>query len=149
MLYPDPDWTDLRHTLADLHRINANGILCGSGSLDLIGCLARVFAGPDRAVLAPAHAYPFFRTAAQVANARFDTAEETDAVVSVDALLGAVQSDTGIIFVANPGNPTGTRIPKSEILRLRQGLQPDILLVVDEAYGEFADHLDERCFDLG
>ncbi len=148
MLYPDPDWTDLRLALADLHGIDSEGILCGAGSLDLIGCLARVFAGPKRAVLAPAHAYPFFRTAAQVADARFDTAEETDAVVSVDALLGAVQPDTGIVFVANPGNPTGTRIPKSEITRLRQGLRPDILLVNDEAYGEFSDHLGERCFDL-
>ncbi|WP_037308752.1 pyridoxal phosphate-dependent aminotransferase [Ruegeria halocynthiae] len=148
MLYPDPDWTDLRHALSDLHRIDAAGILCGSGSLDLIGGLARVFSGPARAVLAPAHAYPFFRTAAQLADARFDTAQEVDAVVNVDALLAAVKPDTGIVFVANPGNPTGTRIPKSDLIRLRQGLRPDILLVIDEAYGEFADHLDERCFDL-
>ncbi|WP_377190590.1 pyridoxal phosphate-dependent aminotransferase [Ruegeria meonggei] len=148
MLYPDPDWTGLRNALADRHDIDPEGILCGSGSLDLIGCLARVFAGPERAVLAPAHAYPFFRTAAQVANARFDTAREEDTVVSVDALLGAVRPDTGLVFVANPGNPTGTRIPKSELSRLRKGLRPDILLVIDEAYGEFADHLGERCFDL-
>lgn len=148
MLYPDPDWTDLRHALAELHGIDPDGILCGNGSLDLIGCLARVFAGPDRAVLAPAHAYPFFQTVAQVTNARFDPAAEVDAVVSVDAMLAAVQPDTGIVFVANPGNPTGTRIPKAELVHLRQGLRPDILLVIDEAYGEFSDHLGERCFDL-
>ncbi|WP_217356213.1 pyridoxal phosphate-dependent aminotransferase [Ruegeria arenilitoris] len=147
MLYPDPDWTDLRNALADLHGIDADGILCGNGSLDLIGCLARVYAGPDRAVLAPAHAYPFFQTAARMADARFDTARETNATVSVDALLAAVRPDTGIVFVANPGNPTGTRIPKSELVRLRQSLRPDILLVIDEAYGEFSDHLGERCFD--
>ncbi|WP_217359598.1 pyridoxal phosphate-dependent aminotransferase [Ruegeria arenilitoris] len=148
MLYPDPDWTDLRNALTDLHQIDADGILCGNGSLDLIGCLARVFSGPERAVLAPVHAYPFFQTAACMANARFDTAQETDVTVSVDALLAAVQPDTGIVFVANPGNPTGTRIPKSELIRLRQGLRPDILLVIDEAYGEFSDHLGERCFDM-
>ncbi|MFY2822886.1 pyridoxal phosphate-dependent aminotransferase [Ruegeria sp. MALMAid1280] len=148
MLYPDPDWTDLRNTLADLHGIDADGILCGNGSLDLIGCLARVFSGPERAVLAPAHAYPFFQTAARMADARLDTARERDVTVSVDALLAAVQPDTGIVFVANPGNPTGTRIPKSDLIRLRQGLRPDILLVIDEAYGEFSDHLGERCFDM-
>lgn len=148
MLYPDPNWSALRHALAELHNIDPEGILCGSGSLDLIGCLARVFAGPERAVLAPAHAYPFFRTAAQIVNARFDSAREEDTVVSVDALLDAVQPDTGLVFVANPGNPTGTRIAKSELIRLRQGLRPDILLVVDEAYGEFSDHLGERCFEL-
>ena len=148
MLYPDPDWTALRHALSERHGIEAGNILCGSGSLDLIGCIARVFAGPDRAVLAPAHAYPFFQTAAQMADARFDIAQEKNATVSVDTLLDTVRADTGIVFVANPGNPTGTRIPKSELIRLRAGLRPDILLVIDEAYGEFADHLDERCFDL-
>ncbi len=146
--YPDPDWTDLRASLAALHDIPAQGILCGAGSLDLIGCLMRVYSGPERSVLAPEHAYPFFKTAAQMADARLDTASEVDATVDVDALLGAVQPDTGIVCVANPGNPTGTRITTSDIRRLRAGLRDDILLVIDEAYGEFADHLDGRCWDM-
>lgn len=148
MLYPDPDWTELRQILAQHHGINAKDILCGNGSLDLIGCIARVFSSPARAVLAPAHAYPFFRSSAQLANARFDTAPEVDLTVSVQALLDAVKPDTGIVFVANPGNPTGTRISRAELERLRSGLRPDILLVIDEAYGEFADHLNETSFDM-
>lgn len=147
-LYPDPDWSDLRNALAGLHGLDANGILCGNGSLDLIGCIARVYAGPDRAVLAPEHAYPFFNTASQMADARFDKAPETQATVDVRAMLDAVQPDTGLVFLANPGNPTGTRISKADIQTLRAGLRDDILLVVDEAYGEFADHLGERCFDM-
>lgn len=146
--YPDPDWSDLRRALADLHDIPAQGILCGNGSLDLIACIARAFAGPDHAVLTPAHAYPFFRTAAQMANARLDTAPETRCRVDVDALLAAVRADTALVCVANPANPTGTRIPKSELQRLRAGLRDDILLVIDEAYGEFADHLGEVCWDM-
>lgn len=148
MFYPDPDWTMLRRALAAQFSVAFEGIVCGNGSLDLIGCLARAYAGPERAVLAPVHAYPFFNTAAQMVAARFDTAAEADEAVSVDALLGAVQPDTGIVFVANPGNPTGTRIPKDELLRLRAGLRDDILLVIDEAYGEFTDHLKEPCFDM-
>ena len=148
MLYPDPDWTDLRAAIASVHGIDPANILCGNGSLDLIGCLARVFAGPARAALAPAHAYPFFRTVAQMAQARFDTAPEEGTTVSVDALLAAVQPDTGIVFVANPGNPTGTHIPRGDLDRLRAGLRDDILLVIDEAYGEFADHQTAPCFDM-
>jgi histidinol-phosphate aminotransferase len=146
--YPDPDWTRLRATIASVHDLDPDTILFGAGSLDLIGCLARVYAGPDRAVLAPAHAYPFFRSAAQMADARFDTAPEDHLTVCVDALLTAIRPDTGIVFLANPGNPTGTRIPASEIRRLREGLRGDILLVLDEAYGEFSDLIDERLFDL-
>ncbi|MBC6438090.1 MAG: aminotransferase class I/II-fold pyridoxal phosphate-dependent enzyme [Rhodobacteraceae bacterium] len=146
--YPDPDWLTLRAGLSELHGLPRDSILCGAGSLDLIGALARVYAGSSRAVLTPAHAYPFFRTAAQMACARFDTAVEEGGRVSVDALLSAVRPDTGIVFVANPGNPTGTRLSRVELLCLREGLRGDILLVIDEAYGEFADHLDARCFDM-
>ncbi len=147
-LYPDPDWRALRSALSEYHGIPVDGILCGCGSMELISCLTQAFADENNAVLAPAHAYPFFRTAAQVARARYDTAPETDAQVSVEALLAAVRTDTRIVFVANPGNPTGTRLPRAELLRLRGGLPADTLLVIDEAYGEFADHLAEPMFDL-
>ncbi len=147
-LYPDPEWSLLRNALAALHAIPAEQILCGNGSMELIACLAHAFAAEDHAVLAPAHSYPFFKTAALLVGARFDTALEEDGQVSVDALIAAVQPDTRIVFVANPGNPTGTRIPRSELLRLRDGLPDHVLLVIDEAYGEFSDHLDEPMFDL-
>lgn len=147
-LYPDPDWGELREALSGVHGVPAQDILCGNGSMDLIACLTQAFADEQNAVLAPAHAYPFFRTAAQLARARFDTAPEDGWCVSVDALLDAVRPDTRIVFVANPGNPTGTRIPRSELVRLRDNLPEDVLLVIDEAYGEFADHLNEPVFDL-
>lgn len=147
-LYPDPDWIALREGLAALHGLDPDTIICGAGSLDLIAAIARVYAGPGRAMLAPAHAYPFFRTAAQMAGARFDTAQEVDGTVSINALLSAQRPDTALVCVANPGNPTGTRLPMSEIARLRTGLREDVLLILDEAYGEFADHLGENGFDL-
>lgn len=147
-LYPDPDWTEMRRALSAHHRIDCDHILCGNGSLDLIGAIARVYLAPGRAALAPAHAYPFFGSATAMCGARFDTAPETDLTADVDALLGGLRRDTRIVFVANPGNPTGTRLPRAEILRLREALPGDVLLVLDEAYGEFADHLGEPMFDL-
>ncbi|WP_338549709.1 pyridoxal phosphate-dependent aminotransferase [Roseovarius phycicola] len=147
-LYPDPDWSDLRHALADLHGLNAGQILCGNGSLDLIGCLARTYLSAGGAALAPEHAYPFFRIATETTGARFDTAEETDLCADIDALLAAVKSDTKIVFIANPGNPTGTRRSGADLRRLREALPATVLLVIDEAYGEFADHLHQPLFDM-
>ena len=147
-LYPDPEWAGLRNELAALHRIPASAILCGNGSMELIACLTQTYCDEQGAVLAPAHAYPFFLTATELTRARYDAAPEEGVTASVDSLLAAVQPDTRIVFIANPGNPTGTRIPRAELVRLREGLRGDILLVVDEAYGEFADHLGEPVFDL-
>lgn len=147
-LYPDPDWTGLREAIAQVHDVPADCILCGAGSMELIACLAHCYAGPNRRVLSSQYGYAFFRTAALAAGAAFDQAAEHDRTVSVDTLLAAVRDDTGLVFVANPGNPTGTRIARCELLRLRDGLGRGTLLVIDEAYGEFADGCGEPLFEL-
>lgn len=147
-LYPDPNWTELREVIAEVHDLDPNLIVCGNGSLDLIAALAHAYLNVAGAAMVPAHAYPFFRTATQMTAARIDAVAETDLYVDVDAMLAAARADTRIVFLANPGNPTGTRLPRSEVLRLRAGLRDDVILVLDEAYGEFADHLKEPMFDL-
>ncbi len=136
-LYPDPDWADLRAAIAATHGLDPDAILCGAGSMELIGCLIRAFAGPGDEVLAPAYGYLFVATATQQAGAAYVTAHEPAMTVCVEALLAAVTPRTAIVFVCNPGNPTGTCIANDEILRLREGLPKRVLLVVDQAYGEF------------
>ena len=112
-LYPDPDWGELRAALSGLHGIPAERhSVRQCGSMELIACLTQAFADERRAVLAPAHAYPFFRTAAHLARARFDTAPEQDGWARFGRCPAGCRPgpDTRIVFVANPGNPTGTRI---------------------------------------
>ena len=147
-LYPDPDWADLRHAIAERHGVDASRILCSAGSMDLISALIIAFAGPGDRVLSTQHGYGYFATSAQIARAEYDAAPETNLTVDVDALLAAVRPETRIVCIANPGNPTGTRIPRSEVLRLREALPPDVILLLDEAYAEFTDPLGEQMFDL-
>jgi histidinol-phosphate aminotransferase len=147
-LYPDPDWTDLRAAIADVHSVDPAAILCGAGSMELIGALTRAFLAPGDRALTTAHAYAFFCTATRLAGGEVAVAPETDLTVDVDALLAAAGPETRLVFVANPGNPTGTRIDRAGLLRLRDGLPEGALLVIDEAYGEFADAPGESVFDL-
>lgn len=146
--YPDPDYPDLRAVIAQQHDIDPNNIIIGAGSMELITCITQAFAGPGRRVLTTEYGYALFKNSAEKVQAECDLAPEEDFTVSVDALLGAVQDDTVLVFVANPGNPTGTRLRRSEIVRLRDALPQSVVLVIDEAYGEFADGLDDPLFEL-
>ncbi|MEM6986379.1 MAG: histidinol-phosphate transaminase [Pseudomonadota bacterium] len=136
-LYPDPDWTDLRTAIGQHHALPADQILCGAGSMELIGALIRTFSGPGDSVLASQYAYAFVSTACLQAGSTRESCPESDFTVDVDTLLAHTHAPTRIVFVANPGNPTGTRLPNTELIRLRDALPDDVLLIVDEAYGEF------------
>lgn len=147
-LYPDPDWRGLRAAISEVHGVDPVQILCGAGSMELIAALAAVYLGPGLRGLTSAYGYLFFRTATRIAGGEIDLAPETDLTVDVDAVLAAVSAGTRVVFIANPGNPTGTRIARAELARLRDGLPGDVLLVIDEAYGEFADAPGDSPFDL-
>ncbi|KIC12739.1 aminotransferase [Leisingera sp. ANG-M1] len=138
-LYPDPEWPDLRAAVDEVHGLDPAKILCGAGSMELIGCLIRAFAGPGDRVLGTDYGYAFVSSASAQVQADYVKARERELTVSVDDILAATTPETRIVFVCNPGNPTGTLIPNGEILRLREGLPADVLLVVDQAYAEFAD----------
>ena len=147
-LYPDPDWTALRTAIAAVHGINSADVLCGAGSMELIGTLICAFSGPGTEVLGSQHSYAFFQTATRAAGAEYVAAAETHRTVSINALLAAVTPRTRVVCVANPGNPTGTRISRAELLRLRDALPANVLLLIDEAYGEFADMPGQAMWDL-
>jgi histidinol-phosphate aminotransferase len=146
-LYPDPDWTDLRNAIAQVHAIDPAMILCGAGSMELIAALLHAYASATDTILAPAYSYAFFRTMAHVTQARYLTAPEPDLRVCTQTLLAALTDDTKIVCIANPGNPTGTVIPSQDLRDLRAALPRDTLLIIDEAYGEFATS-NEPVFDM-
>lgn len=142
--YPDPDWPELRSAIAGVHNIDPANILCGVGSMELIGALIRTYAGVGDRVLGTDYGYAYIASATAQVQADYVKARELDLTVSIDDILSTVVPETKIVFVCNPGNPTGTLIPNSEIIRLRNNLPVDVLLVIDQAYAEFSDHLEHH-----
>ncbi|MEM8623474.1 MAG: histidinol-phosphate transaminase [Pseudomonadota bacterium] len=138
-LYPDAGWRKLRAALAAQHGLDEGQILCAAGSMELIRGISMAYLGPGLRAVAPAHAYPYFLTATALMGAETDLVAEVGMTVDVDALLAAIRSETRVLWLANPGNPTGTALPAAEIMRLREALPSRVLLVLDEAYGEFAE----------
>lgn len=140
--YPDGQATLLRHAIARRYGLDATRIVCGSGSDELLGLLARGYLGPGDEAIYTAHGFLVYRIAILTNGATPVVAPETNLHTDVDAILARVTAKTRVVFVANPNNPTGTYIPISEVRRLRAGLRADILLILDAAYAEYVSNND-------
>jgi histidinol-phosphate aminotransferase len=141
-LYPDGQATALRQAIARRYGLDAGRIVCGSGSDELLGLLARAYLGPGDEAIYTAHGFLVYRIAILTNGATPVIAPETDLHTDVDAILSRVTAKTKVVFVANPNNPTGTYIPIDEVRRLRAGLRDDIVLVLDAAYAEYVSRND-------
>ena len=135
--YPSPDCADLRAAIGARHDIDPARILCGNGSDELIALLCQSYAGAGQEVLFPDHSFALYGLAAQANGCAPVAAPDANLTPDVDNLLSACTDQTRLVFVANPNNPTGTRLNAQEVARLAAGLPPKALLVLDAAYAEF------------
>ncbi len=135
--YPDGSASDLRGAIAKRHGLNAENILCGNGSDELLGLLAQVYLAPGDEAIYTEHGFLVYRIGILAAGATPVVAPERDNTADIDAILDRVTEKTRIVFLANPNNPTGTYIPMSEVRRLQENLPTDALLVLDAAYAEY------------
>lgn len=135
--YPDGRASALREAIGAAHRLNPANIMCGNGSDELLGLLAHAYLGPGDEGIVTEYGFLVYKIQIMAAGATPVTVKEKDRRVDVDAILAAVTERTKIVFLANPGNPTGTYVPVTEIRRLQAGLPPHVLLVLDAAYAEY------------
>ena len=132
----------LRQAIAGRYGLDPARIVLGAGSDDVLGLLCRGYAGPGDEVLYSRYGFLMYPIAARSCGATPVVADEVDRTASVDNLLAAVTERTRVVFLANPNNPTGTYLPEAEVERLRAGLPPHVLLVIDAAYAEFVSRND-------
>jgi len=140
--YPDPGSTPLREALAARYGLDPARIVCGAGSDELLGLVARAYAGPGDEVLYTRHGFVMYPIAARSAGATPVAVDEPQLRADPARLLAAVSPRTRILFLANPNNPTGSYLTVDEIARLRRALPAGVLMVIDAAYAEYADVAD-------
>ena len=135
--YPDGDSNALRAALGAFYAIDPARIIMGSGSGELLYLAASAYAGPGDEVLFSQYSFSLYDIVARRCGAAPVEAAASDYASDVDALLASVTERTRVVLVANPNNPTGTYLPRSEVARLHAGLPGDVLLVLDQAYAEY------------
>jgi histidinol-phosphate aminotransferase len=144
--YPDPVANRFRETAAGMLGVEPDWILCGNGSDDLLTILVRSFVGPGEALRVPTPSYILYRTLAGIQGVSCEeVAYERDWSLgeAFTAPTTAAGEPVRLAIIANPNSPSGTLIPPAKVATLASRLS--CALVVDEAYGDFAD---ANCLDL-
>jgi histidinol-phosphate aminotransferase len=138
-LYGDPEGFDLRAALARHHGVTLDHLALGAGIDELLGVLAQAYLEPGECVVMSEGAYPTFAYQIRGHGGLIRTvpyrADRNDAEALVDL---ARQSGAKLLYLSNPDNPTGSYLSAAEQHALLDRLPANCLLVLDEAYAEFA-----------
>ena len=135
--YPDGGGYDLKRALSRKLGVDPECLLLGNGSNDVLELAARAFLTPADSAVYSRHAFLVYPLVVQAIGARGIEVPARGYGADLEAMARAVREDTKIVFLANPNNPTGTFIPWDEVGRFVERIPARVLVVLDEAYGEY------------
>jgi len=136
--YPDSDAKELRDEIANFLSVEADDIIAGNGSSEMIELLMRTYIDQGDTILGFDLSFSMYKIFAQIYGAEYATVDNNNYIMDMDALIDTAQvKNPKMIIVCNPNNPTGYLINKIDIERLLKSTKS--LVVVDEAYIEFCE----------
>lgn len=138
--YPDAREDELRGAVAKVHGVAPEQIQLGCGSSDILRMAVAAFLGPDRKVIA---AEPTFEavlaynrvTGARAVKVPLDNAFRHD----LQGMAAACDAATGLVYICNPNNPTGTIVTAEELTAFLMRVPPSATVLLDEAYHHFVE----------
>jgi histidinol-phosphate aminotransferase len=136
-VYPDAEQRSARTALAGYAGVAAERLILGNGADELIDLLMRAYLDPGDELMDFPPSFAMYAFNAQLQDARVVAVpRDAEFAIDVDAALRAVTPRTKLILLTSPNNPTGTVMPTSDVRRI---LETGYLVVLDEAYFEFAN----------
>lgn len=135
--YPDGNGHELKTALAARYGVDMAQVVLGNGSNDVLELVALAFLGPGRAAVYSQHAFAVYPLATQARGARGIVVPARDYGHDLEAMAHAVDADTGVAWIANPNNPTGTLASAAALEAFLRRVPERVIVVVDEAYNEY------------
>lgn len=135
--YPDGAGFALKRKIAGKFALDPARIVLGNGSNDVLDLVARAFLAPGDSAVYAQHAFAVYALATQTVGASGIEVPARNLGHDLEAMRAALREDTRIVWIANPNNPTGTFLPWSEIEAFLADVPEDVVVVLDEAYGEY------------
>jgi histidinol-phosphate aminotransferase len=140
--YPDGGSKRLREVLAARFGVRAEEIFVGLGSSEIIDLASRVLLRPGLEGITSEGSFALFAIAIRASGGKLIQAPMRNFTFDLDAIARAVTPQTRVIYIANPNNPTGTAFGSSEFDDFLRKVPGDVLIVLDEAYKEYAERVD-------
>lgn len=146
--YPDGGAFYLKNRLVEHLGVDAEQLLVGNGSNELIELLVRTYCGPNAGVVTSECTFVVYRLITSAAGVPFTQVPMRDLTFDVDAIAERVDDSTRMVFLCNPNNPTGTAFGQAALDRFCARVGDDPIIVLDEAYIEYVPEA-ERVDALG
>jgi histidinol-phosphate aminotransferase len=136
--YPDDDCSKLRRKIASWHDLHPGQVLVTAGSTALLGILCQTLLAPGLNAITSERSFIVYSLTVHATGARLIETPTLNDGFDLDAILAAIDANTRIVFLANPNNPTGTVLDAPTIERFVARVPAHVVVVLDEAYYEFA-----------
>jgi histidinol-phosphate aminotransferase len=138
--YPDMSAYQLKNSLCELYRLKPQNIVLGNGSEGIMGYICRAFVQEGDEVVTATNTFIGFLILAKSVGAKLiQVPRRSDYKYDVEAMAKNITPNTKVVYIANPDNPTGTYISKSEFDSLMKHVSAHTIVILDEAYFEFAN----------
>jgi histidinol-phosphate aminotransferase len=138
-LYPDGNAFYLKQALAQKLGVEPRNLILGNGSNEIIEFVGHVLLAPDAEVVVSQYCFAVYPIVTKLFGANLITVPAKDYGHNLPAMSKSITTNTRVVFIANPNNPTGTLAQRDDVVRFVNEVPPHVLLVMDEAYLEFLE----------
>lgn len=137
-LYPEPSCFGIRERLGKLYDRSPDEFVIGNGADHLITLFGTAYLNEGDEVIYCAPTFGSFRISTLLMGGKpVELPLTTDFTYDLDAMLEAITNKTKLIYICNPNNPTGSLLEKGEVERFLKQVPSHVVVILDEAYGEF------------
>ncbi|HEU5123660.1 MAG TPA: histidinol-phosphate transaminase [Verrucomicrobiae bacterium] len=147
-LYPDGNAFYLKQKLAEKLGVQPTNLILGNGSNEIIEFIGHALMASGTNIVVSQYCFAIYPLVAKIFNADVITVPAKNYGHDLSAMLQAITPQTRVVFIANPNNPTGTVVPREELIRFADQVPANVLLVLDEAYIEFLNDAADFVADI-
>jgi histidinol-phosphate aminotransferase len=137
--YPDGGAYALRRAIARHHQVDPACVTVGNGSNDVLDMIARVFLWPGRESVFSQFAFAVYPLSSTAVGATLKVSPAHEFGHDLDGMLSLIGAKTGVVWIANPNNPTGTRLRGRALKGFVESVPESVIVVIDEAYFEYVE----------